>query len=87
MTSRNDITGDAIKSKVGSQSAFDKGWDIMSEGVQVVEVAKTRYPVMIAIDKVLFEDLSKLGTVAKILENAIEDLQNTNYFAKYENKA
>jgi hypothetical protein len=61
MASRNDITGDQIKSKVGGQDAYATGWDLIFGKKNIVrDIVENSEPLGEEFQKVLDDNRYEL---------------------------
>lgn len=81
MTSKNDITGDAIKSKAGTGfNRFIDNYELIGSGVEYKQ-PETLFPVTVRIPKDVYKAFTTLAiesgtTIEKLLEKQI--LKNFN---------
>jgi hypothetical protein len=82
MTSKNDITGDDIKSKAGTGfNRFIDNYELIGSGVEYKQ-PETLFPVTVRIPKDVYKAFTALAvesgtTIEKLLEKQI--LNNFNY--------
>jgi hypothetical protein len=66
----NDVTGDAIRSKIGSQDKFEENFKLIGSGVEYKQ-PDTLFPVTIRLPKEVFKEIER---VAATLDTTLQEL-------------